>query len=93
MSSRAGGLYGGIQFSSGAILSFSSSSTPTPPQPAPAQAKFNEKNQVSNVPSQAPDGQSSTTTSIDEGAATSVGSGSGSVAGKSTAGISSSPAP
>ncbi|KIK21350.1 hypothetical protein PISMIDRAFT_12298 [Pisolithus microcarpus 441] len=31
MSSRAGGLYGGIQFSSGATLNFSSS-TPTPAQ-------------------------------------------------------------
>ncbi|KAF8557326.1 hypothetical protein OG21DRAFT_1457845 [Imleria badia] len=83
MSSRAGGLYGGIQFSSGATLSFSSSSAAPPPQPAPAQSQPTEKNLTSNVPSQAPDEQASTT-NVEEGGTTSVGS--GSVGGKSTAG-------
>ncbi|KAF8447492.1 hypothetical protein L210DRAFT_978761 [Boletus edulis BED1] len=85
MSSRAGGLYGGIQFSSGATLSFSSSSLPPPPQSQPAQTQpdSEEKTQLSNVPSHAPDGRQSIA-SVEEAAATSVGSGSGLVAGKST---------
>ncbi|KAF9246132.1 hypothetical protein BU15DRAFT_40243 [Melanogaster broomeanus] len=88
MSSRAGGLYGGIQFSSGATVNFSSSSTPAPPLPAPVTAaptQITEKVQVSNAPSDTHEAHASTT-KADEGGTTSVGSGSGSVAGKSTAG-------
>ncbi|KIK92410.1 hypothetical protein PAXRUDRAFT_829987 [Paxillus rubicundulus Ve08.2h10] len=91
MSSRAGGLYGGIQFSSGATLNFSSSSTPAPPPPVLAAAapttETTEKAQVhiSNAPSDAPEAQANLT-KPEEGGTRSVGPVSGSVAGKSTAG-------
>ena len=99
MSSRAGGLYGGIQFSSGATLNFSSS-TPTTASTPPAPVIPPEKTHVSDVTQGSSENAPSNAAKAEEGGAIqgegggavtqAVGSGSGSGS-KSTAGISPSP--
>ncbi|KAI6150319.1 hypothetical protein BKA82DRAFT_4114203 [Pisolithus tinctorius] len=78
MSSRAGGLYGGIQFSSGVTLNFSSS-VPTPAQPSKSPEHtltpaVNTTEQTGNV--------QPSTCKTEQGKAGSEGSGGGGVAGE-----------
>ncbi|KAH7889269.1 hypothetical protein F5I97DRAFT_494358 [Phlebopus sp. FC_14] len=85
MSSRAGGLYGGIQFSSGATLNFSSSVTPTSASTTPAAQEKNEKIEPPNVVTATTMETQTSAAKVDEGAGSS-GSGVGTAAGKPTAG-------
>jgi splicing factor 45 len=95
MSSRAGGLYGGIQFSSGATFSLSSSSSPALPAvstPAQKVEKVEATAPTVSAPAPAPINTSDDGSKTEDGSIGGTESGSGAVVGKLSAGISSSPA-
>lgn len=94
MSSKAGGLYGGIQFSSGATFSLSSSSSPAPPAISTPAQKV-EKVEAPAAPTVSAPASINTNdegSKTDDGSIGGAESGSGAVVGKLSAGISPSPA-